>query len=315
MNRNSLEPEAWSLEPVLQIENLTKRYGRRAAVLDLSLTVHRGDIYGFLGPNGAGKSTTLRMITGLVFPTSGRIRLFGLDPIREKTKALARVGAIIEAPAFYENLSGWDNVRLIASLSGPVSRSQIVEALSIVDLLDRAYDPVSAYSHGMRQRLGIAQALLPDPEFLLLDEPTDGLDPAGIREIRNLLQKLRRERGMTIMLSSHLLSEVEQICNRVAILNEGRLLFEGTPGELQQRERRFRVRVDDVEGATRFVRALDYARFLGNGGGALRVEISQADLARLNRGLITAGFEVSGLETEESDLEAAFIRLTGGTQG
>ncbi|MGI8784969.1 MAG: ABC transporter ATP-binding protein [Acidobacteriota bacterium] len=299
---------------ILQIENLTKRYGRRAAVLDLNLTVHRGDIYGFLGPNGAGKSTTLRMITGLVFPTSGRIRLFGLDPIREKTKALARVGAIIEAPAFYENLSGWDNVRLIASLSGPVPRSRIVEALSIVDLLDRAYDPVSAYSHGMRQRLGIAQALLPDPEFLLLDEPTDGLDPAGIREIRNLLQKLR-ERGMTIVLSSHLLSEVEQICNRVAILNEGRLLFEGTPGELQQRERRFRVRVDDVEGATRFVRALDYARFLGNGGGALRVEISQTDLARLNRALITAGFEVSGLETEESDLEAAFIRLTGGTQG
>src|SRR5712691_4976815 len=217
---------------VLQTEKLTKKYRRRLVVDGLSLKVERGDIFGFLGQNGAGKSTTIRMLLGLVRPTSGSVRLLGCDMSRQPLRALARVGAIIETPAFYENFSGWQNLRMFAALSGGAKRERIEAVLETVGLRERARGPVRVYSHGMRQRLGIAQALLPDPEFLILDEPTDGLDPQGLCEIRVLIRRLRDELGLTVLLSSHLLYEVEQICDRVAIIDEGQLLYHGPVEDL-----------------------------------------------------------------------------------
>src|SRR5262249_20109146 len=172
---------------VVQTEELSKQYGSRVAVSKLSFSVRQGEVLGLLGQNGAGKSTTIRMLLGLVRPSSGRVRLFGDDMARRPTSALARVGAIIETPAFYEAFSGWQNLRMFSALSGGATRARIESVLELVGLRDRAHDPVRVYSHGMRQRLGIAQALLPGPEFIVLDEPTDGLDPQGIHEVRLLI--------------------------------------------------------------------------------------------------------------------------------
>jgi len=213
----------------LQTENLTKRFGARTAVDRLTIRVEREDIYGFLGPNGAGKSTTLRMLLGLVKPSSGSIKFPVNESSWEYLRARSRVGAIIETPAFYEHFSARRNLQLLSSLSGGVSKKRVEEVLEIVGLRDRAGDPVKVYSYGMRQRLGIAQALLPTPQLIILDEPTNGLDPQGIHETRKLIRRLRDELRLTILLSSHLLTEIEQLCNRVGIIHEGRLLYEGGP--------------------------------------------------------------------------------------
>src|SRR5437667_3294055 len=232
---------------VLATENLTKRYGKRVAVDALSLDVHRGDIFGFLGHNGAGKSTTIRMVLGLIRPTSGVARLLGHDITKDRAKALARVGAIVEAPAFYDNLSGLQNLKIFASMSGGGLRDRIDEVLEIVGLSGREKDPVGVYSHGMRQRLGIGQALLPNPELVILDEPTDGLDPQGIREIRDLIFRLRDDLGLTVFLSSHLLFEIEQICNRVAILRDGAMLYQGDVATLIDEEKTVKLTVDRID--------------------------------------------------------------------
>src|SRR5437763_10506953 len=233
-------------QAVLQTEQLSKKYRRRLAVDQLSLTVEQGDVFGFLGQNGAGKSTTIRMALGLVRPTSGRVSVLGHDMSRHPLRALKRVGAIIEAPAFYENFSGRQNLRMLAAMSGGAERQRIEMVLEIVGLRQRARDPVRVYSHGMRQRLGIAQALLPNPEFIILDEPTDGLDPQGLCEVRTLVRRLRDELGLTVMLSSHLLHEVEQTCNRVAIIDEGRVLYQGSVEDLIAKDKWIKLRVDRI---------------------------------------------------------------------
>lgn len=214
---------------MVRLENLSKSFGRRLAVRDVSLAIGRGEIFGLLGHNGAGKSTTFGMMLGMVAPDAGEAFIGGNSVQQERTLALSRTGAIFETPAFYDYLSGWDNLCFFVSLSGQiVPRARLEEAVALVGLDERIRDPVQNYSHGMRQRLGLAQALVPEPEFLLLDEPTDGLDPLGILEMRETIRRLRDERGITVMLSSHLLSEVERLCDRVAILHEGRMVFEGT---------------------------------------------------------------------------------------
>ncbi len=212
----------------VQLKGLTKRFGARPAVMDLNLAIAEGEIFGLLGHNGAGKSTTFGMMLGMVAPDRGEAILGGYSVQRERARALERVGAIFETPAFYDYLSGWDNLRFFVSLSGrTVSRSAFEEVIALVGLSERIHNPTREYSHGMRQRLGLAQALLPRPAFLLLDEPTDGLDPLGIVEMRGMIRRLRDEMGITVMLSSHLLSEVEQLCDRIAILHEGRMIYEG----------------------------------------------------------------------------------------
>ena len=296
-------------EPILTTENLTKRYGRRAAVDGLCLTVGRGDIYGFLGQNGAGKSTTIRMALGLVRPTAGRVALLGHDMARHPARALARTGAIIEAPAFYDNFSGYKNLQMFAAMSGGASRARIEEVLDIVGLRQRANDPARVYSHGMRQRLGIAQALLPQPEFIILDEPTDGLDPQGIREVRELVRRLRDEFSLTIMLSSHLLHEVEQICNRVAIIDQGKLLYQGAVAELLTQAKTVKIVVDRAVEAQALLAREAALAVQHNGDGALYVNASDEQVPALNALLVARGFCVSEISPQRETLEQVFLRM------
>ncbi|HEY3026899.1 MAG TPA: ABC transporter ATP-binding protein [Pyrinomonadaceae bacterium] len=297
-------------ELVLQADRLTKKYGPRLVVDNLSLTVARGEIFGFLGQNGAGKSTVIRMTLGLVRPTRGSVMLFGRDMGKDPLKALVRVGAMVESPAFYENFSGWDNLRILAAMSGGASRKRIEEALALVDLLDRARDPVRTYSHGMRQRLGIAQALLPDPEFIILDEPTDGLDPQGIREVRLLLPRLRDERGLTILLSSHLLSEVERICDTVAIIDGGRLLYQGAIGSLIAREQSVKITVDPLEEAYQLIASNPLLSVSRNGPQSLYVKMPHQSISDVNAMLVEHGIRVMELSPQRATLEEVFMSLT-----
>jgi ABC-type multidrug transport system ATPase subunit len=297
--------------PVLQTDSLTKRYRGVSVVDRLSLTVERGDIYGFLGRNGAGKSTTIRMALGLVRPSSGGVRLLGYDIAKHRSKALAKVGAIIEAPAFYENFSGLQNLQMLAALSGGASARRIEEVIEIVGLNGRARDPVRVYSHGMRQRLGIAQALLPDPKFIILDEPTDGLDPHGILEMRLLIRRLHHDLGLTVMLSSHLLYEVEQICNRIAIIEGGELVYQGSLSELITGETTYRLMVDRVEEVIALLeRAHPDLNLSRNGDKSLYVTTVPDRISTINTFLVANGFQVSELSPQRESLEQVFFRLT-----
>jgi ABC-2 type transport system ATP-binding protein len=297
-------------ELILQTEGLTKRYGRRVVVDRLSVSVERGDIFGFLGQNGAGKSTVIRMALGLVRPTRGRVLLFGQDMTRHSLRALGRVGAIVDSPAFYEKFSGWDNLRIFAAMSGGATRKRIEETLVLVDLLDRAHDPVRTYSHGMRQRLGIAQALLPNPEFIILDEPTDGLDPQGIREVRLLLPRLRDELGLTILLSSHLLHEVERVCNAVAIIDEGRVLYQGAIGGLVAKEKLIKITVDPLEGAYQLLSREPMLSVSRNGSQSLYVRVQDECIPRVNALLVANDIRVMELAPQHATLEDVFLTMT-----
>jgi ABC-2 type transport system ATP-binding protein len=294
----------------LQTEDLAKRFGARKAVDRLTIRVERGDIYGFLGPNGAGKSTTLRMLLGLVRPTSGVIKFPQRASGWEYLQARSRIGAIIETPAFYENFSGRRNLQLLASLSGGVQKKRVEEVLEIVDLRDRAQDPVRVYSLGMRQRLGIAQALLPTPELIILDEPTNGLDPQGIHETRNLIRRLRDEFKLTVLLSSHLLTEIEQLCNRVGIINEGRLLYEGGPEALVTPTSLYKVRVDNLSAAFELLTKASGVTVSRNGASYLRVDADAEHIAAVNTLLVGNGIKVYELSPAQESLEEAFLRLT-----
>jgi len=294
----------------LETQDLTKRFGSRTAVDRLSLRVERGDIYGFIGPNGAGKSTTLRMLLGLVRPTSGVVRFPLPAGNWEYLRARSRVGAIIETPAFYENFSGRRNLQLLASLSGGVQGKRVEQVLEIVGLRDRARDPVKVYSYGMRQRLGIAQALLPTPEVIILDEPTNGLDPEGVQQTRELIRRLRDEFNLTVLLSSHLLSEIEQLCNRVGIIHEGRLLYQGGPAALVTPNRTYKVRVDDLTAAFELVTKEPGVTVSRNGNSFLRVNADEERISAVNALLVSKEIKVYELSPHQETLEEAFLRLT-----
>jgi ABC-2 type transport system ATP-binding protein len=218
---------------MLKIQNLTKKFAGKDALKGISFEVNRGEIYGLLGHNGAGKSTTLGIILSMVGAESGEVFIGGVSVRKNPQQALCKVGSIFEAPAFYDYMSGWDNLKVLVGLSGRFDKEAVMNVVDRVDLTDRIHSKVGAYSHGMRQRLALAQALLPEPEILLLDEPTDGLDPEGIKWFRDFILGLRKERGMTVLFNSHLLSEVEQMCDRVAIIRAGELVYEGAVDELR----------------------------------------------------------------------------------
>lgn len=294
---------------VLQTHGLTKVFGKRTAVNALDLEVRRGDIYGFLGPNGAGKSTTIRMALSLIAPTAGSVRLFGTDVAHDRS-VLARVGGLVERPDFYLYLSARKNLEIVAALYGAVDHRRIDEVLAIVGLSDRAGDRVKAYSHGMKQRLGIAQALLPNPDFLILDEPTNGLDPQGMKEVRELVLRLNREQGMTIFLSSHLLGEIEQVATRMCILHRGELVVEGAVRELLNRDRvAVRIRCTPHDRALELLGAMPQCSDLGTTGEEIVVTVPDAELAATNAALVTAGIEVSGFAPRRS-LEDYFLSIT-----
>jgi ABC-2 type transport system ATP-binding protein len=291
---------------VIQLHNLTKSFKRQPALHALSLTVRRGDIFGLLGHNGAGKSTAFGIMLGQVYPNAGEAFIGGISVQKDRARALARVGAIFETPGFYEYLSGWRNLAIFASYSGPVVREEMEDAVETVGLKTRINDPVRTYSHGMRQRLALAQALVPAPEVVLLDEPTEGLDPEGIHEMRELIKRLNRERGLTVLLSSHLLSEVEQLCDRVAILNHGHKIFEGRWAELAGTGQRFRLEVDDWKKASGIVERAG-AKMLTNDG---VIELPKdRDVAELVAAFVSAGLKVRAVEPLRPNLEQIYLGL------
>ena len=234
---------------MIELTGLSKRFGHRLAVDNLTLGVPSGQIYGLLGHNGAGKSTAIGMMLGQVWPTSGEVKVCGYDVTSQRKHALRKVGAIFETPAFYEYLSGRRNLEILSSYSAPTPPERIREVIEWVGLNGRDTSTVKTYSHGMRARLALAQALLPQPQLLILDEPGDGLDPEGIHEMRQTILRLHREFHLTILLSSHLLSEVEQLCTRIAVMNKGRKVFEGSLAEAKQGKSRVRLRVDNFKQA------------------------------------------------------------------
>jgi ABC-2 type transport system ATP-binding protein len=291
---------------VIETSDLGKRYGERIVAVDrLTMRVRRGEVYGFLGPNGAGKTTTLRMLLGLVRPTSGVARVLGFAP--GSPQALARTGALIESPSFYPFLSGRDNLRVLARHAG-VHETQIEPALAEVELTARSGDRFGTYSLGMKQRLGIAAALLKDPELLILDEPTNGMDPAGMAEMRSFIRRLGRG-NRTVLLSSHLMTEVEQICDRVGVISRGTLVSEGTVDELRGRESLW-LRADPLPAAEQVLRALRHVDGVERIDGGLRVGADAAAAAEINRALVEAGIAVGELRPERASLEEVFLELT-----
>ena len=295
---------------VLRTHDLSKQYGKRLAVDTLNLEVRRGEIFGFLGPNGAGKTTTIRMLFGLITPTSGTIDILSMDMATHRAQVLPRVGALIETPALYLYMSGRDNLRAFASVLGGVSRSRIDTVLELVGLLGRAKDRVGTYSLGMKQRLGVAIALLQDPDLLILDEPANGLDPAGIVEMRDLLHRLSAE-NKTVLISSHMLSEVQQICTRVAIINYGKLITETSVDELLSGQGNYTVKVERAAEALALVREQPWGKDARLDAGSLITLAPNNRGRELNLFLVQAGFVPDSLAQTTQDLERVFLQLTG----
>jgi ABC-2 type transport system ATP-binding protein len=305
-----MEPRA----AILRTEGLSKRYGERWAVRSLDLEVLRGDVFGFLGPNGAGKTTTIRMMLGLIRATAGKVFIGGVDMHGSAIEARGMVGAMVEAPAFYGYLTGRQNLMLLGRISGGVGEAGVDEALGLVGLTARADDKVKGYSQGMRQRLGIAQALMSGPELVILDEPTNGLDPSGMREMRALITRLAGERGMTVFISSHLLYEVEMVCNKVAVINNGSLVAQGPVTELLDRESfRLEIKVDDAARAAEVAASLKYVSgIVMDGKTSLSMSVQMEMVPEVNRALVHAGLKVSALLPHTASLEEFFLEITGG---
>ena len=296
--------------PPVEARGLVKLYGEIVAVDDVDLTVNAGDVYGYLGPNGAGKTTSLRMLLGLIRPTSGVVRLFGRDPLVDGARALEGVAGFVEGPRFYPYLTGRKNLELLAAYDGDGAAGQIDEVLDTVELLDRAKDRVGGYSHGMRQRLGIAASLLRQPKLLLLDEPTTGLDPAGMRDMRELVHRLAGQ-GMTVMLSSHLMSEVQELCNRVAIIQRGKVIRESSLEELlASAVDRYRLEVTDREQALRVIAAERGVHDIVEHEGSLMFAADHGSVAQLTIALGQTGIGIRALVPESSSLEQVFFALT-----
>jgi ABC-type multidrug transport system ATPase subunit len=296
----------------LRTVNLGKRYKKRWAVSEVNLEVRRGEVFGFLGPNGAGKSTTIRMVLSLIAPTNGEVFLFG-NPLRSHRKeSLMRVGGLVERADFYLYLSARRNLEIIAALRDKQTKTDVNRVLEIVGLTDRAGDKVKTYSHGMKQRLGIAQALLGFPEFIVLDEPTTGLDPQGIKEVRELVRKLSTEHQMTIFLSSHLLSEIEQTATSMAIINRGKLVVQGKVHDLLNDGGSI-VKIDasPLDTARKIISGFSGVENVVDRDGMLEVKIPAEKIGELNSTLVRQGVQVRALIPKRS-LEDYFLSITEG---
>jgi ABC-2 type transport system ATP-binding protein len=293
---------------MLVANGLFKKFAGKPALTDVSFHVQRGEIYGLLGHNGAGKSTSLGIILGMVMPDQGDVTIDGISVLHHRSKALRKVGAIFEAPAFYDYLSGWDNLKILMGYSGGFDPAAARQVIDRVGLTKRVHSKVRTYSHGMRQRLALAQALLPEPEVLLLDEPTDGLDPEGIKWFRDFILNLRDERGITVLFNSHLLAEVELMCDRVAILREGKRVFEGTVRGLQDDTPVFEVDLEPWGLACGIIHS--------SGGEVLatnRIALKHgSDPAALVATLVGAGVRVRAFSPVRRSLEDLYMEILNG---
>ena len=299
---------------VLETVDLTKQYGKQFAVSELNMHVKKGEIYGLLGRNGAGKTTTIRMAMGLLQPTKGEVKLFG-ERLTVPTKQIFnRTGALIEAPAFYENLTAKDNLKIIADLRGTQSRDCIDRALMLVNLENETHKKVKQFSLGMKQRLGIAMALMHEPEFIILDEPTNGLDPVGIQQIRLLIQKLCAEKGTTILISSHILSEIEQMANTIGITDHGKMIEELSMDEIRRRNRHYvKMTVSDMNKTVPLLeKELCITDFEIVSEREIKIYQIETDFEKVNRLLNQNEIGVSEISMNKGNLEEYFLRLTGG---
>jgi ABC-2 type transport system ATP-binding protein len=295
--------------PAIETEELTKHYGAIVAVDHLTFTVNRGEIFGFLGPNGSGKSTTMRMLLGLARPTVGKARVLGMDIGMHLAEILRHTGSLIENPTFYPFLSGRQNLRLVGDLTG-VGHKRVDEVLELVDMHGNADRRFDSYSLGMKQRIGVGSAILNEPDLLILDEPANGLDPAGIVEMRGLMQRLR-EAGHTVFVSSHVLHEIEQVCDRIAILNRGRVVAQGGVQELLGQTDRIEVQIERPEEAARVLEGLDFVSGVTREGESLILAAPVARSAEINRALAENGLYASVIRPRQESLERYFLELTG----
>jgi ABC-type multidrug transport system ATPase subunit len=300
-------------EVVLRTVGLSKRFGKRWAAKDLNIEVHRGDVFCFLGPNGAGKSTTIRMILTLLMPTAGSIEIFGKNLYKNRHAVLSQVCGIVEKPDFYLYLSAYKNLEILGSMTRSVRKEEIMEALDVVGLKSRAFEKVKTFSHGMKQRLGIAQALLTEPELIILDEPTAGLDPQGMKEVRGLIKKLASEKEMTIFLSSHLLSEVELVATRMAVINRGELIAQGSVSDLLDKEpMEYSIQVSPLDSAIELLRKLPWVEVLSAEDGKIELRVEPGHASELNRFLVSNHIEVLSFYPHRT-LEDFFLKITEGT--
>ena len=293
---------------MIHLDRLSKVFGSRPALHELSLDIPKGQIFGLLGHNGAGKSTTFGMILGQVHPTGGSAFIRGVSVQEHRLRALQGVGAIFETPAFYDYLSGWTNLRILTSYTRRLPDAELRETVRFVGLEPRINDPVRVYSHGMRQRLALAQALLPRPDLVLLDEPAEGLDPEGIHEMRHLILRLNREHGMTVVLSSHLLSEVEQVCDHIAVLNQGRMIFHGKWTDLIGDALRYKLDADPWEKAATFIAARPELTLRPD---KIVTLAPGHDVADLIAALVQSGVRIRAVEPLKQNLEEIYLNLVG----
>ncbi len=298
-------------EKIIEVKHLVKHYGKFKAVEDVSFDVYQGDVFGFLGPNGAGKSTTIRTMLSLIRPTSGELKLFGKDLLTNRNYILQKIGCIVEKPDFYKYLSAQKNIELFARISGvSVNKKKIHEIIEFVGLKGREKDKVGGFSHGMKQRLGIAQTLIHDPELIILDEPTTGLDPQGIIDIRNLILQLKNERNKTIVLSSHILSEIELIANRMVIINKGKSIIQGSVIELlNAQELIVLFAVDPIEQAKEVLQQANMTQLINKvEDNNILLHISQEEIPMVNKLFCDKGIQVFSIESKRK-LEDYFLKL------
>jgi ABC-type multidrug transport system ATPase subunit len=302
-----------SSEVLLKTENLCKSFGKRKVIDNLNLLVEAGDIYGFLGPNGSGKTTTIRLVLGLIYPDTGTVYVNGMNIKEQFNEAIANVGAIVESPSFYSYLSGRENLKLIANLYPNVGPNKIDEVLEMVKLTERAKDKVKTYSLGMKQRLGIAMALLNSPRLVILDEPTNGLDPQGMKEVKEMIMQLAKEQGITFFISSHLLHEVEQICTKVGVLKQGKLLAQEDVKQLLKSDyETIEVHTSDKDKAMDALNACEFVKKHELSQNGVIVEIDKGNAAKLNQFLMSRDVMVGLLQPLNNSLEDFFFELTEG---
>lgn len=297
-------------EITLSVQGLRKVIGKREIISRIDFDLRRGEVFGFLGPNGAGKTTTIRMLVGLIQPTAGTIHVCGYDVHKQFPEAMKHLGCIVENPELYSYLSGWNNLMYFARMLPGIDEARIREVVALVGLSSRIHDKVKTYSLGMRQRLGIAQALLGRPKVLILDEPTNGLDPSGIREMREFIRFLAEKEGLSVFVSSHLLSEIQLMCDRVAIISKGRIVRVDTVERLLANQERLRWRLTPLEEGVRVLQSLTDA--VETAGDTVTTPYEEQEVGRWNQRLVEAGVTVTEMSRKLPSLEDLFLELTGG---
>ncbi len=297
---------------LLKTENLTKEYRGRKVVDNLNITVHEGDIYGFLGPNGAGKSTTIKSMLGLIKPTRGRVVINGYEISKEREKALEKIGAMVEAPSFYTGMSGYKNLCLYANLYG-LPKKRVDEVLQMVGMIDSKNKTVSKYSLGMKQRLGIARAFINNPSIVILDEPTNGLDPQGMKEIRKLIQDLSEKYGVTFIISSHILTEIQAVCNRIGIIGNGQLKVEGYVEQLLNTDEEIiEITTKDKEKTVRLLNSLNIELRYEQFEDGIKVRVKKGNFQNINKILVNSDVNMVNISSKENSLEDYFLNMTQG---